>query len=526
MSEPASPTTPATRSISSQAIVVSLLSAGGILTSLLINMAIAYFYGASHERDAYLLASVIPLYMSSVFSGTLSLLFVPMFIERRAREPGFAWRTASSLVTLSGIALLALCLIVGLFASEIASALGTASPERTSLTSSLLLLLLPSTVFSSLASLFSSLHYAERRFILPALGPIISGVITLAVTASLDSRLGIHALAAATSAGALASCLILACGLLSPTRLSLRFRFRDVHLGEIARTALPLALASLLYRFNPGFERIIGASLPPGSISFVAYASQMILVLATITTTGITTTIFPLLAEGWATRDLAAVRRYFGIAVRSILLLSLPLSVYVGVFSGPLVRMLLERGAFRAEDTAAVATCINLLLAGFIAANVGNVVTRCIYATQRTHALAAYTVFETALYVCIAVVFSGWLSYAGLALATSVRDVISACVYFWMASTLFGGLAGRRLLLDGLKVASATACMLLILVAVRVTLDGRMHYMVAPIAGGSLGFLAYAFLAIRLFRIEEAIRFIDMLPRDISSALRRPLGLR
>src|SRR5690606_31894664 len=140
-------------------------------------------------------------------------------------------------------------------------------------------------------------------------------------------------------------------------------------------------------------------------------------VLAAVTSTGVTTTVFPLLAKSWATHDRAAVRRYFGISVRSILLVSLPVAAFAAVFAQPLVQLLLQRGAFRAEDTAAVAACLLWLLAGFVAANLGNVATRCFYVAQRTHALAAYTVFETAFYLLLAIVLSRSLSYLGLAAA-------------------------------------------------------------------------------------------------------------
>jgi putative peptidoglycan lipid II flippase len=498
------------RSVSWQAIGVSLLSTAGVLTTILVSVAVAYLYGATRERDSYLLASVIPTYIASVFSGNLSLLFVPIFIEHRTRDPERAWKTASSIVTLSAISLCALSALVIWFADDVASRLGGPSYDMVSLTASLLCILIPSAVFGSLTSLFASLHYAERRFLLPTLAPIISGVITVAIAVPLYSSLGIRGLALGTSVGALASLLALARGLVSPTRLTLRFELRDSRLLEMARSSLPLVLASLLYRFNPGFERMIGASLPEGSISFVAYASQIVAILATVTSAGVTTTVFPLLAQSWATRDLPAVRRYFGISVRSILLVSLPAAVFAAVFAEPLVRALLQRGAFRAEDTAAVANCLLWLLAGFVAANLGNVVTRCFYVAQRTHMLAAYTVLETALYVGLAIVLSNSLSYLGLAAATSVRDLISVCIYFWMASRFFGSLGGRRLLLDAARLASAAAIMFGILVALRAALDSQTHYLVAPCVGAILGFLVYAFCVVRVLRVEEAVRLVDM----------------
>ena len=482
------------------------------------SLVVAYFYGASQQRDAFLLALVIPGYISSVVSGNLSLQFMPIFIDYQAKDTQRAWRVASSVVSVTAAALSLIAILGALFSQTfVAWIANTQGAQQRELAGGLMQILMPSVLFNALAALLSGLHYAERRFILPTLAPIANSTITVVVNVVLHHKWGISSLAVGYTLGSLASAAILVPGIAQRGHLHLCLNLRDEGLLRVFRTSLPLFLASLVYRFNTGFERIIGAALPTGSISLVAYATQATGILSTLTSAGIATTVFPLLSRSWADRDLDAVRRYLGIGVRSVLLVALPVVALVLVFAQDIVAILFQRGAFDSHATVAVSRCLSLLLAGYVAGNLGNVVAKCFYVTQKTTFLACYSVLETFGYVCLAVLLSRRFSFLGLAAASSVRDVVGIAVLLVMASRLFAGINGYAMLRDALKIAVSSALLLLGALPIRHFLKGHVSNIAVLAAASAMGLVVYVSLTVYVLRIEEARRLMD------ATAFRVPL---
>ncbi len=494
-----------------QTFIVSLLSLGGMVSGLLNSVVVAYFYGATVDRDAYLLASVVPMYVISVFSGNLSLLFIPIFIDHHTRSPQRAWRIASTVVLASGLGLALLVGVVELVPTRIVAWISSSSLESQVLSASLLRVLMPAVFFSAISSFFSSLLYATRRFALASAAPIVSSLVALIANIALHGAIGVHSLAFGFTLGALISLLMTWKGARAAGFAWSNFDFRDSDLGRIARASMPLVVASLLYRFNGGFERIIGSGLTRGSISYVTYATQIVVLLSTLTSAGIATTVFPMLASSWSMQNLPEVRRYLAIAVRSILLVALPVAAWMAVMGRLCVRILLERGAFDGAATEAVYACLLALMIGYVAASLGNAAARCFYVTQRTTPLAVYTVFETLIYVGLCWWLSGAFSFVGLAAATTARDVVSVVVYFFAVSRMFHGIGTGALLRDAGKVVAATALCALALYSVRQALAERIPDLLVVGLAALVAVPIYLYCTMRVFRIEEAARLFAML---------------
>ena len=501
---------PSRRSILSQTVLVSVLSFGGLIAGFASSLVVAYLYGASHARDSFLLAMVIPSYVTSVFSGVFALMFTPIFIDYQTRDRQRAWQIASSVVCTSGVALSVVALAGVVLARVLASWL---SPGHSSMDQELLRHLLqvmmPSVFFSGIAGLFSSLHYAEHRFAGPTIAPIVSTVVTVLVNITFHRSWGVLSLAVGVTLGSLVSASMLAVGVVGRGNLAFRFDLRDDGLRRVFRASLPLFLAGLIYRFNSGFERMIGATLPTGSISYLGYATTATMVFTALTSTGVATTIFPLLARSWAERDFPSLRRYLAIGVRTILLVALPIVAVVLVFGSTMVAVVYERGAFDHKTTTAVAWSLSLLMANYVASNLGTVVAKPFYVAQRTTFLAAYNVFETLLYLGWALVLSRRYSYLGLAAAASLRDTFSVLLYLFLVSRLFHGIDARVMVRDTLKIASSAVLLLLTAAVLRYGLTGLIAPIVVMIAATAIGGGVYGFMILRVFRIPEAVRLLD-----------------
>jgi len=202
-------------------------------------------------------------------------------------------------------------------------------------------------------------------------------------------------------------------------KLHLKFNFRDPNLIALIGVAIPLFVGGVFYRLMPVFERMIASDLPQGSISYLGYSNQFLGIFATITTSGIATTVFPRMAQAFSENDLNSLKNSFLMAMTTILVIVFPVAIIFFVFGIPIIQILLERGAFTHDITIAVYSTFVILLGAFIFQSLGSIVMRVLYLSKLTVIATIIGFIEIASYL-----FSGlWLckfySFKGLAIAQS-----------------------------------------------------------------------------------------------------------
>ena len=62
-------------------IQVTLFSLLGIAINFLIQLLLAYYFGATQERDAYFAALTIPTYIAVIFTGSIGMMLLPYLVK-------------------------------------------------------------------------------------------------------------------------------------------------------------------------------------------------------------------------------------------------------------------------------------------------------------------------------------------------------------------------------------------------------------------------------------------------------------
>ena len=73
--------------------------------------------------DVFLAATTMPVFITTILSGTLNITFIPVFAEYRAKDPEEIWRVVSSFINLIIVVTTVLCLTGILLAYPIMKAL-------------------------------------------------------------------------------------------------------------------------------------------------------------------------------------------------------------------------------------------------------------------------------------------------------------------------------------------------------------------------------------------------------------------
>ncbi len=389
------------RVLARSSITVSTLNAANLVVLLLLQIAIAAWFGAGKATDAYFLASAVPSLVATALVGSLNVSLIPHYVEFRERDGvEIAWRVVCTFVALLGVAVGVFVVAGMIWAPQIVSVIAPAyGVAQQALTVDLLRLSLPSVWFLCVAGVITSVHYADGSFAIPGWAVALNNVLILLMIAALYRTMGIAVCALGLTVGASLQLVLVAIPLLRQKGLHFLATMRDRRIVQIAAMALPLIAGAAVYKSDVLVGRIIAALLPAGGVSYISYANRIALMVVAVSAAGVTTVVFPRLARrvamadhGGLGQDAVSTMKYAGLVCAMVL-------VPVCALAQPLVTLVLQRGAFTVADSAATAQAL-VGYAGFAYAGaLAGVASNCLYSMKKVGRVVAIGLAGFALYV-------------------------------------------------------------------------------------------------------------------------------
>jgi putative peptidoglycan lipid II flippase len=332
----------------------AIVKAAGFLKLILAG----YLFGTSDAQDAFLVAFLIPSVISEVLAAAAAPSFIPAFMlvrERRSSLDATRLYTSALLGSLGAMGLLAVALaainrpLLRLLASGF-------DPAKLQLTRQLLLILLPVLLLTGCNVIWRALLNAHQKFALAATAPVATPIFAMLGLWLAAPRLGILALALGTLAGGALETGLLARGVRSLGYPVLpRWGGVSAELGSVASQFWPLLWGALLMGCLPLIDNAMAAGLGPGSVSTLSFGTKLATVILSIGPAAIATAVLPRLATFVAQARWQSLRRSLGRVAGPLLALSIPAVILLIIWSGPLVRVIFQKGVFTASAADAVA---------------------------------------------------------------------------------------------------------------------------------------------------------------------------
>ena len=427
------------RKIFAAAAVVGVLAFAGKLAGMVRELLVAAFFGTGDAVDAYVLAWELPAYAINVIAGAFAAALIPAYVEVRDRDGSVAARQV-----LSGVMLFTLVLLVGAslllalvgppFLSFVASGFG---PEKLALTQRLLVLLLPCIVLSGLATLLTGVLSADEHFVLGGASALAVAACSIAALLFGAHRWGIVALAVGLVVGFAAQFAILTWGVARAGALPLLgWRQQAKAVRQVISQYLPMVVGMLLISSSGLVDQTMAATLGDGSAAVYSYSSRVIAVVLSVGTMALGTAVLPYFSRMVAARDWTAIRHTLRTYTLLILGVTIPLSIGLIVCSRLIVRLLFERGAFTASDTATVGDIQAVLALQIPFYSLGILYVRLISSLKANQILMYGTVISFALNISLDYVLKERLGVPGIALATTIVYVVSTAYLATMLSRL------------------------------------------------------------------------------------------
>lgn len=379
---------------------------------------LAAAFGASAQMDALLVALIIPtFFLSMLGEASMGAAVVPVFITYVAPQASREQRRIiGSAFALLSLVLTAIAAVGVIFAPTIAHLFAPGFDQpKLELTAALMRVMIPSVLFLGLANLVTGLLHSFKRFSAAAATGVVFNLSIVVFTIPLAQRFGIFAPAVGVLVGT-----ALQLGIMLPSLIktglfpSVGSSFRDPALVRMWRLFLPILLGGLAATALSTIDKVIGSFMATGSISALNYASKIAGGPARIFTMSVAVVLFPTLvkkvADGAEGRGDMIIR---GINIAAFL--TLPWAALLIALRTPIVYVLLQRGAFNAQDTKLVALPLAIYCLGAFADGISTMVNNAFYSHHDSRIPTFIYVGSNIFRIALILMLVPLLGYAAIA---------------------------------------------------------------------------------------------------------------
>lgn len=478
----------------------AIIGLGNVLSrglGLLRDLTIAYVFGATASTDAYVIARLLPNILYDLLVGTVNTAaFVPVFVQH-VNDPRQFWRLVGAILSLTGLAFVALAVALALLADPLIGIIGSGfqSEEQRRLAADLMRIALVSVVFQGLAGVLTSALYAQNRFTLPAFATATYNAGIIVAILVLARPLGPPALAVGLVVGALAQFLLQASGLRPFWRAYRpRIELADPAVRRILALAGTVAAGLVVTAVGQFIDRNLASHLPEGSVTSMEFATRLIQFPLGIVGLAVSYAVLPTLSRfATSEADLSEYRAALVFGLKLVLLLMLLALAVLAALAQPLVALVFEHGRFGSADTARTAAILLAYAPELPLTAVDYLLINAFYARQNARTPVLVGVVSVGIYLPVALGTIGSLGAVGLALADAAKNSGHALILLVLLSRALPDLRlGAALLPFLARVVPAAAIVGLVLLVVWPGLS---------VLGGLLGLIVALGLAMAVYAV-------------------------
>ncbi len=471
---------------------------------------VARFFSQAANLDVYFAAFVVP---DTVFQllvvGAVSAAFIPIYQEYFAKSKEEANHLANAALTVVGLFFFIFSLLIVIFARPIAGLLAHYPPQELDLMANLIRIMSIGQMLFTVSSFLTGVLQSHRRFLIPAIAPLLYNVGTIAGIYFLSSRFGIYSAAIGVVFGALLHMLIQlpAAGALGYWP---KIIFQPKHQGvkTMVRLMPPRALALGLDQIERWVAVNLTSFLAAGSLSIFNFARQLYVLPISLFGVSLSQASFPALAEEAILPDKTKFKETLSKSILQIFFFALPASVLVLVLRIPLVRIAFGAKSFPWDATLLTGRSLAYLSLAIAPQAVTNTLTRALYAMKNTRTSLIIGFITMVVFVSLAYLFDGTIErdVAGITLAMSIGNLLDFFLSYRAVSSRVGALGISKRIIKMLIVSVFTG------IALWVPMHLLDQYVfdttrTIPLIGLTLtvsivGFSVYLFFC-WLFKIEE-----------------------
>jgi putative peptidoglycan lipid II flippase len=395
----------------------NLLSLGG---SFVYQIFIGVVFGAGVELDSFFASSTVPQFLVLIFGGSMTFLLVPTFVsslEKGGKEE--IWNVLNNIINPTLFLYTLASGAIFLLSYPLIHLLNPGlSVEGKLLASELLRVQCIAMPFQMFSIIVSAAGNALRRYLTVALSTLagLGGMLLFTILAV--SPLGVR---------------VLPYGVVTQSVVQAFFLYPLIKKGFIPKLKpltpdfvnlyrkLSIAIGgSIYYKTDQFVDRFLVSYLPPGNITYLSYASRVLLSLGSIISSGLTTVAFTDLSSMKAKNQSIEYAEVFHKNFFALILIVVPLCFLFWLVGFDSLIFFLRRGKFTFEDISAIYVVALGFMGVLVAGTLGSLSANCFYAIQDVKTPTIIGTIGYSLGIILKILCFRWLGIIGVAIATSV----------------------------------------------------------------------------------------------------------
>lgn len=339
-------------------ITVAAVTAVTFLGLFLRDIVMARLFGLGVELDAFVAASVVPMFLVAVLSVPIGTAIVPVFLEVRERHSAAAAQALARQIGLLFFAVaLALAALLVAAGPRLLDAAGWAFlPDKAALTQTITIWMLAIFVVSGLVTLANGLLNALGQYVVPAAAQAIVPIVAIVALLLFGNSKGAIVVVVAMLAGQLLN-------LVFVQRALMRRGVRVFQAGQVGAAGmglfvsqyLPLVAAAVFMQLALPVSTAMASVLPEGSVAALGLGSKAVLFITGLVGAAIASVVLPYFSRHMAQNRLLDARRELSFLLLAGTVTSIPVTVALHLLAEPFVRLVFEGGALGSAEAGLVA---------------------------------------------------------------------------------------------------------------------------------------------------------------------------
>lgn len=394
-------------------------------------MVMAGFFGTSYIVDAYVMSTAIPGIIFTGIYASVATSYMPLLSERLEKGDAKAANLFTShIINLFFIISVAASLLGLLFSDLIVDIFAGGFPDETAgLTSFFVKVTFSYIFFSSAAAILESYLQYNNIFLSPIIIGYTQNIIVIGVII-LGSLFNYYFLPFGLLIAYVVRFILFE--ILSKKRgMHYSFSFQNKEtIKIILPLAIPVFIGTSISQISVFVDKALASGLTEGSVAALNYASLLNGMIMTLSISIMTTIIYPRLTKAVSLEDHA---RFNDIAVTGFnlaLMIALPFSLGAMLYSGQVVQIVYERGAFDPAATALTGSAYLYYSAGLLFMALNDMLIRIYYSLRNMKGPMIFGGISVIIDIILNLILVRFMAHNGLALATSIAALCNTVFLF------------------------------------------------------------------------------------------------
>lgn len=409
--------------------IVMVINMTSRLLGLVREMIIANMFGATGMTDAYVSATKIPNFFTTLFGeGSLGTVFIPIYNrgmeeEGKERIDEFVYSVLNLIIAFTST----MSIIMIVFSRQILKiTTGFSDPERFETANNLLKIMAFYFLFIALSGVVSSLLNNYKKFAIAASMGIVFNLTIIIGTLLSGKRIGIYGLGISYL---LSGVLQLAVMLPEFFKIMKTYKFifnpKDKYVVEMFTLMIPTLVGIFGYQINEIIDNRFATMLSSGTASALNYASRLYLLPIGVFAISLSVVIFPTLSKAVVKNERRKVKKVIEQGLEMLAYLIIPSSTILYGYAHEIVTLIYKRGKFSDAGVRITAESLKFYALGLLFFSTIHLLTRShyVYKDRTLPVISSFTAIGTNIFLDN--LLYRQYQHVGLTIATSFAAAVN-----------------------------------------------------------------------------------------------------